>query len=156
MKNIKEYLSNNQKIVRGPVNKINMDEEFNPIEENNETIGYHIMYTKKNKACIVGTILIGNNQYKNLYRITEVIYPEKITKKLDMSIQVNDIFSEMKFYNVFKILEKAKREYDKFYQHINEYKFYPLPELTMAKNWYQDLSKEEQKYIQILFKNNAF
>lgn len=154
MKNIKEYISNNQKIVRGPVNKIQLNEEFNPIQENTE-VGYFIITSNK-RSCIVNTILIGENQYRTLYRITEVIYPNNYPDKLKLEHSIGDIFADQKFYNPFKNLEKAKLEYDKFFQYINKYKFYPLSDLELAKQWYKELDKEEKNYIQILSKNNAF
>lgn len=154
---LEDYLDSSNKLIDGPVNGPRTEEDFEEVVQVVKYIPYIIYNRKQTKvksAGIVKAIKFAQSQYSFAYKVVSVEYPSDIKSKYKLDINVNDIFSDMKFYKFNSTLESAIKEYDKILNdEDNDLRFNKLSDVDLSKIWFDQLSDEEKEYVKIYFLN---
>lgn len=154
---LEDYLDGSNKLVDGPVNDSRTNEEFEEVVQVVKYIPY-IKYNRKQtkviSAGIIKALKFAKSKYSLAYKVLDIDYPSDIKPKYKLDIDVNDIFSDMKFYKFKSTLESAIKEYDLMLNdEDNELRYNKLSDVDLSKIWFDQLSDEEQEYVKIYSKN---
>lgn len=160
---LKDYFGEKIGLMNGVINEISLEEDYlineNPYIVFIPFVEHNKKFTKLKLGAIVEAEATLIGEYSIAYKIKSVVYPDNLPENYKFKTPIiGNVFTENKIYeNCWKsTLEDAKIEFDERITNddnevlFNEYKFYKLSELELAKKWYNNLSETEKQYIRLM------